>query len=86
MKEIGIAPQKKFIRNEIRRAVLYSPNGTRAEIDASSHGVVVIDRAYFDKALAQEATRLGAEIDVASRVTQIKEYKNSVKVEGYSLA
>jgi digeranylgeranylglycerophospholipid reductase len=79
--DLGITSSRQIVRNEIGKAIFYSPGGIKAEIDATKQKVIVVSRACFDKELAQQATKHGAEIDTACRIDQIKEDRNSVNVD-----
>lgn len=80
IKELGFLPTHKVILNEIKRAHLFSPSGIKAEVDASRQGVVVVDRSSFDKELARDVCKKGAELEVSVRVKEIIEEDDVVKV------
>jgi digeranylgeranylglycerophospholipid reductase len=75
--EIGIPPSAKFIAHEVQGAHVFAPDGTCLTIDASRAGNEVgytVERSLFDRYLAMEADRAGAEIRIkTSAVGLIKE-------------
>ena len=75
---------KRCICAEVTSASMYSPDGTRISRIGSGVGGYVLDRALFDKALAMDAARAGAEIKVNTYAYEvIKEggYVTGVKVK-----
>ena len=67
LEEIGIPPSPKFILHEVRGARVWAPDGTALTIDSSKAGNEVgytVDRGLFDRYLAAEAARAGAEIRI----------------------
>jgi digeranylgeranylglycerophospholipid reductase len=65
--EIGVAPSPKFIAHEVQGARVHAPDGTFLTIDASQAGNEVgytVERDMFDRYLAAEAARAGAEIRI----------------------
>ena len=79
--DLGIVPVRRVVQNEIKRAVLHSPNGTEVEIDASRQKVVVLDRKEFDMELAKSASFHGAEIRVGDKVESIVQRDREVDVK-----
>ena len=79
LKSLSISPTNKLIQNEIRHAILYSPNNSEIKIDARDKGVIVLDRSEFDTELARTATRYGAEIKLGEKVNTIQQSANYVK-------
>ena len=65
-KDVGkfITPDKKWICAEVKGANIYSPDGTKAVMGGAKLEEVgyVLERRIFDKALASEAARAGADI------------------------
>ncbi len=71
---IGVDPaaasSKRFVRNSVRGARIYSPSGILLEIDGGKDKAYVVDRREFDKRLLEEAVDTGAvhvEKNVGSR-------------------
>lgn len=62
LRRLGVEPSKLFVQQEIKGGRVYSPNGTEIEIRSGRTRAYAIDRAIFDKKLAEEAIEAGAEI------------------------
>ena len=75
--EIGVPPSPKFVAHEVQGARVHAPDGTCLTIDASLAGNEVgytVERDQFDRYLAAEAARAGAEIRIrTSAVALLKE-------------
>ncbi|UCE74091.1 MAG: NAD(P)/FAD-dependent oxidoreductase [Methanomassiliicoccales archaeon] len=73
---MGIKPDKKWIANEVKGAHIYAPNGRCLELKEGMAGNevgYVIKRDIFDKELAKDAIRAGADIMIrASAIEVIK--------------
>ncbi|MCP8304732.1 MAG: geranylgeranyl reductase family protein [archaeon] len=78
---LGLFPSRKIVKNEIKGAVVYSPLGSKVEVEATKQRVIVLDRREFDRELAHIAERYGALIEVGQRVSSIKAEDKLVKVE-----
>lgn len=77
LEELGIIPSNKTLDNQIEQAQLRSPSGTTITVNAEKQNVVVINRREFDKQIALQAQKNGAEIRVK---TTLKESKNGKAV------
>lgn len=77
LEEIGVPPSAKFVAHEVQGARVFAPDGTSLTIDASLAGNEVgytVERDLFDRYLAAEAARAGAEIRIrTSAVGLLKE-------------
>lgn len=65
LKEIGIAPSQAFIAHEVEGARIIAPDGTSFVIDeriAGNETGYILERDLFDRHLAKEAAKAGAEI------------------------
>lgn len=65
LKKMGIEPNQKWIHNEVKGAHIYAPNGKYIELQEGMAGNEVgyiIRRDVFDKELAKDAIRAGADI------------------------
>lgn len=65
-----IRPEPSWISAEVKGVRLYSPNGTSVfmtEDEGGEEGGYVLDRKIFDRGLAMEASRAGAEVFVKTR-------------------
>lgn len=72
LEELGIIPSTKTLDSQIQNAALSSPNGKKITIDAKKQNVVVINRREFDKQVAHQAQKNGAEIKVKTSLKEIK--------------
>jgi geranylgeranyl reductase family protein len=72
LEDLGIVPSSKTLDSQIQSAVLRSPNGTKITIDAKKQNVVVVNRREFDKQIAHQAQKNGAEIKVKTSLKEIK--------------
>ena len=75
IKDLGILPSNNIIQNEINTAKISSPDSSFT-ISAKQQKVVVIDRRAFDKLLAYDAQKNGAEIRTRFQVTSIKDIQD----------
>lgn len=69
--EVGIKLDRRWIAHEVKGAKLVSPDGTEFRIDeeyAGSEVGTIIERDIFDKALAEDAVRAGAELRLKTAV------------------
>lgn len=73
LQEIGIIPTRKIYNHIIEEAKVFSPNGNHFTLDATKQKVAEIDRREFDKQIAFQAQKNGAEIRVKSSLQKITE-------------
>jgi digeranylgeranylglycerophospholipid reductase len=77
LEEIGVPPSPKFVAHEVKGARVFAPDGTCITIDATLAGNEVgytVERDLFDRYLAADAARAGAEIRIrTSAVSLLKE-------------
>lgn len=69
--EVGVKLDKRWIAHEVKGAKLVSPDGTEFRIDEEHAGDevgAVIERDIFDKALAEDAVKAGADLRLKSAV------------------
>ncbi len=81
--ELGIKPDKKWIANEVKGARIISPNGTiltLTEKMAGNECGYVVERDIFDRELAKDAIRSGADCMVKCSATDV--IKEEGKVVG----
>lgn len=80
---LGIIPRMKTIDNEIKSAVIRTKNSS-FEINSEYQKVIVIDRRSFDKEIAFQAQKNGAEISTRSSIisVSIEESRFKVKIQG----
>jgi len=70
MSELGLVPPANIVQNHPTKAVFFSPSKKEIRIDAHRQNVVVLDRARFDRYLAEKALRAGAKIELGRRVSK----------------
>ncbi|RMD67956.1 MAG: NAD(P)/FAD-dependent oxidoreductase, partial [Gammaproteobacteria bacterium] len=80
---MDVRPWKKAIAAETRGAYLYAPNGTRVDLLAKEPNGYILERRIFDKQLAVEAARAGAEVRVRTYATGL--LKENGRVVGVKL-
>lgn len=68
MSSLGIVAKTKMVQNVIKGTILHSPAGKEIEIDASKMGVIVLNRAEFDKEIARIAEERGVILEVSRGV------------------
>lgn len=68
------APVKQ---HEVRGARVFSPNGTRFDLDAGETHAIAMDRGGFDRALAQRAKKAGADLRTGHQ------FKDARRVNGH---
>lgn len=83
LKELGIEINKRFIARETCGAYIYSPNGTRVEMLSKKPNGYVLERRIFDKYLAVNAAKAGAEVRVRTYATGL--IKDNGSVNGVKL-
>jgi geranylgeranyl reductase family protein len=71
LEDLGIVPSTKTFDSQIQSATLSSPGGKKITLDAKKQNVVVINRREFDKQIAHQAQKNGAEIRVKTSLKEI---------------
>lgn len=73
LKEAGVEESRAFIAHEITRSRVFAPDGACFSIDSLGAGKsgYVVERDLFDRFLAKEATRAGAEIMIKTSATDL---------------
>lgn len=74
--KLGILPRNNVIQNQIKAAKICSPS-RNFEINAVSQKVVVLERREFDKQIALQSTKLGANIRTKCSLRDTKYTANS---------
>ncbi|MEM3793674.1 MAG: NAD(P)/FAD-dependent oxidoreductase [Candidatus Bathyarchaeia archaeon] len=77
---LNLKPRPDFVRKEIFGAVFHSPTGRILTLRKKEIVALVLDRARFDRQLAEGAMRSGAEIKTGVRVEDIEERRNGLIV------
>jgi len=81
IRNLGIIPTSNVLHNSVKKAEIFSPSGSSFVLNAEKQGVIAIDRRAFDKQVAYQARRNGAEIWVKCSVKSFKEGDDKVIVE-----
>jgi geranylgeranyl reductase family protein len=74
---LGVIPSNKVIQNHIKFAKILSPSCS-LEFNSAKQKAIVIDRRMFDKQIAFQAQKLGAEIKIRCSMLSISEKQASV--------
>ncbi len=78
LQNLGIVPSDDSIQNNIKYAKISSPSKS-FELNAEKQKVIVLDRRVFDKQIAFQAQKMGAEIRVRCSVLSISKKKEDVE-------
>ena len=78
IQNLGIVPSDVSIQNNIKYAKISSPLKS-FELNAEKQKVIVLDRRVFDKQIAFQAQKMGAEIRVRCSVLSISKKKEDVE-------
>lgn len=81
MSELGLVPPSYVVQNSLTKAVFFSPSMKEVEIDARKQNVIVLDRARFDKYLAELAARGGAKLELGKRVKDFSQTHDRVSLK-----
>jgi digeranylgeranylglycerophospholipid reductase len=76
IQNLGIVPSNNAIQNNIKYAKISSP-AKSFELNAEKQKVIVLDRRIFDKQIAFQAQKMGAEIRVRCSVLSVSEKKDA---------
>ncbi|MDD1752371.1 MAG: NAD(P)/FAD-dependent oxidoreductase [Methanotrichaceae archaeon] len=76
----GELPPGKFVLSGLKGATVYSPNEKNVSFEAESPRAWVVDRRLFDRSLALEAVRAGADLRVKSHVKSILKSSSSDQI------
>jgi len=71
LKRLGLPLPAKIVENQIKGAVFYSPSGREFMVRLASPVIYVIDRAMFDKHLAQLAEKAGVKFLLGTKVESL---------------
>jgi digeranylgeranylglycerophospholipid reductase len=71
LKEVGLELDPRCIAARIKGATLFSPNGEEIPFQTGDMFGYVVDRRVFDKCLANDAARAGADIMVRTRAVGV---------------
>jgi len=81
IRNLGIIPNSNVLHNDIKKAEIFSPSGSSFVLNAEKQAVVAIDRRAFDKQVAHQARKEGADIWVKCSVKSFEENDEKVDVE-----
>ncbi len=81
IRNLGIIPTSNVLQNSVKKAEIFSPSGSSFVLNAEKQGVIAIDRRAFDKQIAYQAMRNGAEIWVKCSVKSFRENDDHASVE-----
>jgi digeranylgeranylglycerophospholipid reductase len=80
LESLGIIPRSKTVDNEIKSALIQTRNSS-FDINSENQRVIVIDRRSFDKEIALQAQKSGAEINTRSSIISVVFEENQFKVK-----
>jgi len=80
LKKVGLDPER-WALSELRKGVFHSQEGVELELERGRTEAYVIDRAKFDRDLAESAVRAGADLELQSRCTEISVDESMVQLE-----
>ncbi|OYT43214.1 MAG: digeranylgeranylglycerophospholipid reductase [Candidatus Aenigmarchaeota archaeon ex4484_56] len=78
LERLGLKPPSNCIRQKINGARIYAPNGKYIEIDYGKDNGYILERKVFDKWLAEEAVRAGAEVQAKTNIEDVIKKDNTV--------
>jgi len=81
IKNLGIIPTSNVLHNSVKKAEIFSPSGSSFVLNAEKQGVIAIDRRAFDKQVAHQARRNGADIMVKCSMKSFREDDDKVIVD-----
>lgn len=70
LKRLGVAPHEDFIQHEIKGGTIFSPSGAGIRMTSAKTRAYTVDRALFDRFLAEMALDRGAEIETGHRIKE----------------
>jgi len=79
LERLGVKPSTDFIQHQIKGGTVFAPNGTALRIKGSRTRAYIVDRAAFDRHLAEAAHDHGAVIKTGSRVKQLLTSEGNVQ-------
>ncbi len=79
LNEFGIPGDRRFVANETNGVNIYTPDGTKIEMRNTKPNGYVLERRYFDKYLAIQAAKAGAEVSVKTYATGLLKENGRVK-------
>lgn len=86
LRKYGYLPRREVIQNEIGSALVHTPGGREAALNATTLEVVVLDRSAYDRQVAESAVAYGASVRTGSRVTSSVQGPEGVDVKANGAA
>lgn len=80
LRKYGYLPEGGVVQDQISAAILHSPSGKRLTVNAAALDVVVLDRSAYDIQVGAAALAAGAEVMTGSRVGDVRELGDAVRV------
>ncbi|MFQ6107580.1 MAG: geranylgeranyl reductase family protein [Thermoplasmata archaeon] len=77
---VEFLPNERNVLNRVKGAVIFSPSGHRITIGGDSDKALVLDRAMFDRGLAEAASRAGAQMLLDTHVIAARRSSTGVGV------
>jgi digeranylgeranylglycerophospholipid reductase len=78
LKRLGVPPHEDFIQHEIKGGTIFSPSGASIRITSARTRAYTVDRALFDRFLAEMAMDRGAEIEIGHRMKELSTRDSTV--------
>ena len=72
LERLGLRPDSSFHQNTVHGGRIFAPNGELIEVVGSRPRAYVVDRAAFDKHLAERAANKGVELLLGQRVEELE--------------
>jgi len=76
--DLAIAPTGRIVSLQVEKAKLTTSSGKEIELDVKNVGVYALRRRELDRAIAVEASRAGAMLELGSRVQSFKENNDAI--------
>ncbi|MDG6933313.1 MAG: NAD(P)/FAD-dependent oxidoreductase [Nitrososphaerota archaeon] len=79
--DLAIAPTGRIVSQPVESTIITSAGGKKLDIDVTKVGIFALRRRELDRAVALEASRAGARLELGSRVQSVDEGDEGVRVE-----
>jgi geranylgeranyl reductase family protein len=78
----GLFPSfNSLVQNKVRGAIFYSPGGYKVRVKAEDTKAYVVDRVGLDRAIYDEALKMGARVELGCKVEKISIKRDGVRVK-----
>jgi len=81
IKKLNVPVDGSFVQNKVRGAFFFSPSGSSFKVESRRPVACVVDRILFDRFLARQALKSGAEIKLGCAARYVHLKGNGVSVE-----